>query len=299
MNKVRPLSPFLACLVMLVALPVFSQDITSRDLGNSLTLISGTGANILVQQAANGKVMVVDGGLEEYAQQTLAAIEDATDDGDIDLLVNTHWHPEQTGLNRILGQRGVTIFAHENTRQWLTTAITRPWENRTFEPLPVVAQPNKTFYHYGDMDHDGTVFQYGYLRQAHTDGDMYVYFPDANVLHGGGVLANDHWPLMDWWTGGWIGGLPTALEVLLEIVDDDTVIVPANGPLMNKADLQAMRDMYDTIFQRISAGFRAANSVEDTLEQKPTAEFDARYGDPEDFVRRSHESLVPHFTPDA
>ena len=104
---------------------------------------------------------------------------------------------------------------------------------------------------------------------------------------------------MDWWTGGWIGGLPTALEVLLEIVDDDTVIVPATGPLMTRADLQAMRDMYNTIFQRISSGFRAANSVEDTLDQKPTAEWDERYGDPEDFVRRSHESLVPHFTPDA
>lgn len=299
MNTFKQVIRSLCLLAMLVSGSLMAQDITTRDLGNSLTLISGTGTNILVHQGESGKVMVIDGGLERYAEQTLAAINDVTGNGEIDLLVNTHWHPEQTGLNRILGEKGVTIFAHENTREWLTTSISRPWENRTFEPLPAYAQPNKTFYHYGDLDHDGTLVQYGYLRQAHTDGDMYVYFPEANVLHGGGVLANDHWPLMDWWTGGWIGGLPTALEVLLEIVDDDTVIVPASGPLMDKADLQAMRDMYDTIFQRISMGFRAANSVEDTLAEKPTAEFDDRYGDPEDFVRRSHESLVPHFTPDA
>jgi len=63
--------------------------------------------------------------------------------------------------------------------------------------------------------------------------------------------------------------------------------------------LQAMRDMYDTIFQRISSGFRAANSVEDTLASEPTAEFNQQFGNPEAFIRRSHESLVPHYTPDA
>ena len=285
--------------LLLAALPAQGQDMETRDLGNNLTLVTGSGSNILVKQAANGDVLVVDGGLEANAQQTLETIATATDEGDITLLINTHWHPEQTGLNRILGARGVTIFAHENTRQWLTTSIQRPWENRVFAPLPENARPNDTFYHYGDLDFSGTPVQYGYLRQAHTDGDMYVYFPEENVLHGGGVVANDAWPLMDWWTGGWIGGLANGLEVLLEIANDDTIIVPANGPVMSKAELQAMRDMYASIFQRISTGFRNANSVEDTLSEEPTAEFNARYGDPEDFVRRAHESLIPHYTPDA
>lgn len=284
---------------MLASASAQAQDIAATSLGNGLTLVSGSGTNILVKQAENGEIMVVDGGLEEHAGQTLNTIREVTGNGEITLLVNTHWHPEQTGLNRTLGNQGITIFSHENTRQWLTTSITRPWEDRTYEPLPESARPNETFYHYGDLDFADTTVQYGYLRQAHTDGDIYVYFPQANVLHGGGVVANDGWPLMDWWTGGWIGGLANGLEVLLEIVDDNTVIVPANGPLMNKADLEAMRDMYATIFDRISTGFRNANSVEDTLREAPTAEFDAQFGDPEDFVRRSHESLVPHFTPDA
>jgi len=294
---------YLAGLLLVTCLlaisPAFAQEIASRDLGNSITLITGSGSNILVKQADNGDVLVVDGGLEEFARQTLEVIARTTDNGEITMLVNTHWHPEQTGLNRILGNREVPIFAHENTRQWLTTSISRPWEDRTFAPLPASAQPGETFFHYGELDHGGTSVQYGYLRQAHTDGDMYVYFPEENVLHGGGVIANDGWPLMDWWTGGWIGGLANGLEILLEIADDETVIVPANGPLMTKADLQAMRDMYDTIFQRISGGFRAANSVEVTLSDEPTAEYDNQYGDPEEFIRRSHESLVPHYTPDA
>lgn len=285
--------------LLLPSLKVHAQDMVMQDLGDGLTLVNGSGTNILVFHAGSGEVLIIDGGLEQYAQQTLNTINGITGNGDITLLVNTHWHPEQTGLNTLLGNRGVPIFAHENTRQWQSTTITRPWENRTFAPLVPAAQPSETFYHYGELTIGDTVIRYGYLRQAHTDGDMYLYFPQANVLHGGGVVANDGWPLMDWWTGGWIGGLANGLEVLLEIANDDTVIVPANGPLMSKADLQGMRDMYATIFQRISSGFRAANSIEDTLGQEPTAEFNALFGDPENFVRRAHESLIPHYTPDA
>lgn len=278
-----------------------AQDMTYQNLGNGMAIISGSGTNILAKETANGELIVVDGGLEEYAELTADTIAAALDLDQfrITLLFNTHWHPEQTGLNGLLGPSGTRIFAHENTRQWLGTSISRPWEETSFEAIAASAQPNETFYHYGDMDHGGTAIQYGYLRQSHTDGDMYVFFPEENVLHGGGVVANDGWPLMDWWTGGWIGGLVNGLEVLLEIANDDTIIVPANGPLMSKAELQAMRDMYDTIFQRINSGFRAANSVEDTLSAMPTAEFDDQYGDPEAFIRRSHESLIPHLTPDA
>ncbi len=300
--KSKELRPTLGLLLMLFLMSAGSasgQELTARDLGNSLTLISGAGSNILVKKSANGEVLVIDGGLAVNARQTLATISDITDSGAVTMLVNTHWHPEQTGLNQLLGSQGATIFAHENTRQWLTSSIHRPWENTQFAPLPDSAQPTETFFHYGSLDHGGTDVQYGYLRQAHTDGDLYIYFPNENVLHGGGVLSNETWPLMDWWTGGWIGGLVDGLEVLLEIANDDTVIVPANGPLMNKADLQAMRDMYDTIFQRISSGFRAANSVEVTLSEVPTAEYNERWGNPEQFIRRAHESLIPHYTPDA
>jgi glyoxylase-like metal-dependent hydrolase (beta-lactamase superfamily II) len=299
-------SPVLSLfLSILISASVLAQDIEIQEIGDRMAVISGTGTNILVKQSANGDVMVVDGGLEEYSRQTLDAIDDllsenwGNEQAMITLLINTHWHPEQTGLNAFFGNNGATIFAHENTRQWLTTPITRPWENSSYEPLPTSSQPSETFYHFGEMDHSGTTVQYGYLRQAHTDGDMYVYFPEENVLHGGGAIANDVWPLMDWWTGGWIGGLANGLEVLLEIVDDETIIVPANGALMNKADLLAMREMYAAIFQRISGGFRAANSIDDTLSDEPTAEFNDQYGDPEAFIRRSHESLIPHYTPDA
>lgn len=268
-------------------------------LTDSLFMISGAGSNVLVKKAAGGELLVVDGGLEVNSEVLLDTIAEATASRNITTLMNTHWHPEQTGLNRVLGETGVRIFAHENTRLWLGVEIERPWENFTFEPLPESARPDETFYLYGDMDHYGAPVWYGNLVQAHTDGDMYVYFPQENVLHAGGVVSNDGYPLIDWWTGGWIGGLVDGLETLIGLVNPETTIVPATGPLMNYQELLAMREMYNTIFRRIRDSFMSANSEQETLATAPTAEFDARWGDSEAFIRLAQQSLIPHLAPNA
>src|SRR5690606_35313180 len=114
----------------------------------------------------------------------------------------------------------------------LNTAQTSLWEDHTYKALPENARPNDTFRHYGSFQHGADAVEYGYLRQAHTDGDMYVFLPADNVLHAGGVIASDGWPFMDWWTGGWIGGVVDAIETMLSIANDDTVIVPATGPVI-------------------------------------------------------------------
>ncbi len=67
------------------------------------------------------------------------------------------------------------------------------------------------------------------MLQAHTDGDLYVYFKKANVLVAGGVVSADGWPRLDWETGGWIAGLVAGYDKLLKVANADTKIVPANG----------------------------------------------------------------------
>ena len=68
--------------------------------------------------------------------------------GPVHTIFNTHWHPEQTGSNEQLGKAGRTIIAHENTRLWLTTDVTWPWNGQRFKRLPKIAQPNKTLLHH-------------------------------------------------------------------------------------------------------------------------------------------------------
>ncbi len=287
--------------LMLGNKPVLGQSVSiaTQALNANLALFSGSGCNVLVRKAANGELLVVDGGLEASAASLLACIEDTLGKGRVAALVNTHWHHEHTGLNETLGQRNVRIFAHENTRQWLGTRITRPWETIAFEPLPDYARPNDAFYNYGDFAHGDVQVEYGYLRQAHTDGDMYIFLPQDNVLHTGGIISSDGWPLMDWWTGGWIGGLVDGIETLLSIANESTVIVPASGPVITKADLRALRDMYAELFGTVRTLFMQAKSIPETMAAKPAAAYEAQFGNPDQFIELSHWSLIPHYTPDA
>ncbi len=168
---------------------VFGQapKITSAPLGGNLFLLSGAGENVISHTGPDG-VILVDGGLKENAgalAQAVAALPNGA--GKIHTLFNTHWHPQQTGSNEKLGAAGATIIAQENTRLWLQQNITWPWNGQKFQKLAKAAQPNKTFYDNGSLE---SGVKYGYVSDAaHTDGDLYVYFPQQNVLAVGGVTA--------------------------------------------------------------------------------------------------------------
>jgi cyclase len=301
-NRRNLLQSSLGAALLLAGRQVLAQQASIGQRGTllnpNLLLVSGNGGNILVRKAGNGELLAVDGGLAENAARLQDNVRSMLGDGRITTLINTHWHHEHIGLNEALAG-DARIFAHENTRQWLSTRIERPWEDVVFEPLSAAAQPNETFYHYGDFQHGDVPVEYGYLRQAHTDGDMYVFFPQDNVLHTGGIVSSTEWPLMDWWTGGWIGGLVDGIETLLSVANDATVIVPATGAVMTKADLTVLRDIYAELFNSVRMSFMAANSVPETLALKLGAAYEPRFGNSDMFIELSQWSLIPHYAPDA
>jgi cyclase len=272
--------------------------IASTALGDNLFLLTGAGANVVARTGSDG-VLLVDGGLAEHAAILAKAVAGLPGAKPLRTLFNTHWHPEQTGSNLSLGGAGATIIAHENTRLWLTTDVTRPWENRTFRPLPKEALPTKTFYDKEAITVDGQPIEYGYLLQAHTDGDLYVYFPKANVLCIGDVIAGDGWPFVDWWTGGWIFGIVSGLETLLKVANAETRVIAGQGPVMTRADLENQHKMFSAIAQRLRTMLFGGKSVDDAVAAQPTEEYNDRMGDPKQFIRLSFQSMWGHFTPDA
>jgi glyoxylase-like metal-dependent hydrolase (beta-lactamase superfamily II) len=265
-------------------------------LTDTLHLLTVESINVLAKTGPEG-VVLVDGGPLGTRERLLEAVTALPGSGTIHTLFNTHWHPEQTGLNEHVGSLGGAIIAQENTRLWLTTDITYPWDGRHFEPLPEVAQPNQTFYDEGELD---SGVRYGYLRHAaHTDGDLYVQFPDENVLAVGDTVSGAGWPFVDWWTGGWIGGIVGNLELLLSLADPETRIVPARGPVLRRTDLEAQYGMYNVIYERLARMLNAGRGPDEVVAARPTAEFDAEMGPPEEFVRRAFESLWAYLSPDA
>lgn len=263
-----------------------------------LALVSGSGGNVLAFGAGEG-ALLVDGGSRADSDTLLAQALRAVDSPKVHTLFNTHWHPEQTGSNETLGKQGVRIIAHENTRLWLTRKISVDWAKEPFAAFPKVAQPNKSFYTTDKIDFGGEEVRFGHLGQAHTDGDLYVHLPKANILVAGGVVSAAGWPLMDWQTGGWIGGLVGAYDRLLKIADDSTRIIPANGPVLTRKDLQAQRTMYFTIYDRLVKQLTKGMGPDEAYATGPAREFEAQWGDSRAFVLASFRSLWGHFAPDA
>lgn len=274
-------------------------DPTTVALDDGFHVLAMGRTNVLAVDVGDG-LALVDGGAAAQSSALLRSAAALPNGGKIHALFNTHWHPEQTGSNETLAQAGAQIVAQENTRLWLTTDVTWPWNGKTVQPLPKMAQPNKTFYEDTTLTVGSTKVQCGHLRDCpHTDGDMYVFFPEGNVLAVGGAVTGAGWPSIDWWTGGWIGGIVGALEMLLTVADPQTRIVPAEGPLLSRADLERQHEMYSAIWQRLLKTLYSGGGTQEALAAEPTKEFNDIMGPSEDFVVRAFHSMWPYLSPDA
>jgi cyclase len=268
-------------------------DLEAAELAPGVVLIAGAGANVLAARGPDGALMV-DGGAAENAPGLIERVLADTGTARIGTLINTHWHLEQTGANALAGARGVPILAHENTRLWMGTEIPVRWQGKVYPPRPVKARPNETFYATKDMSWGDQPIQCGYLLQAHTDGDIYVFLRKANVIAAGGVLSGKGWPVIDWETGGWIGGMVRGIETLIGVADDATIIVPADGPPLTRQDLVRQRDMYVAIMGRLKTMMESGFSADKVLAGAPAAEFEAERGDPSQFLRLAFRSFWGH-----
>jgi glyoxylase-like metal-dependent hydrolase (beta-lactamase superfamily II) len=267
--------------------------LTVTHLADDLLLIDGAGANVVALSRPEG-VVLVDGGEAAHTAALLKAISQATGGRPVVSAFNTHWHWPHTGSNEILRKAGVKIIAQENTRLWLTEPVIEEWEQRTYPARPK-ALPTDTFYKGAQkLDFGKASIEYGYLPQAHTDGDIYVYFRDANVLVAGDVVAVGHYPILDYSTGGWTLGMANATKQLLDLIDDQTRIVPGSGALQTKADLAAEHEMLATLHEDLWQLMRKGMGAEDMIAAGATKKFDAKWGNSDLFISNAYRGLYGH-----
>lgn len=269
--------------------------ISSTQLAPELFLVKGAGANIVVHSGSTG-LTLVDGGNAAMAEELITFLDEKFSSAKVSYLFNSHWHLDQTGANDLLAGTGTEIIAHENTRLWMGTEIISRWENdRIYPPRSKSAQPTNTFY-YGSntLNSNGAVMEYGHLPQAHTDGDIYVYFPEQNIMVGGGVISGGSYPLFDYSSGGWIGGVVTGLRTMLALTNEDTLYIPASGEVRNRADIEAQLEMCLAITIGIGENYYASGTYSEFLNSAPSKEFDQRWGDPDLFLATAYEGSHSH-----
>ncbi|MDT8399372.1 MAG: MBL fold metallo-hydrolase [Pseudomonadales bacterium] len=260
-------------------------------LGDRMALIDGAPGNVILLQTNEG-VLLVDSGSAELARSVQASL----DGGRVHTLFNTHYHADQTGGNVLFGEEGATIHAHEITRQWLATDFYVPAEDRWVPALAEAGRPTAVFRKTGDMTAGSESIEYGYLLEAHTRGDIYVFFRDSNVLAVGDVASPLRDPALDWFAGGWLGGRVDAMDDLLALADDATKIVPAYGPVLTRAQLQAERDMMLHLYERTTELTDKGRSAQDMLDAGLMGEVDRRFEDPYRFLYDVSKGLWAHYT---
>jgi glyoxylase-like metal-dependent hydrolase (beta-lactamase superfamily II) len=257
------------------------------------SVLTDFGTNIVVLTTVDGLILV-DSGEPQYARALMESLGSKR----VQTVFNTHYHLENTGGNEALAQAGAKIIAHETTREWMATPYWVPSEDRYQKARPKAAQPTETFYTSGSIKAVGPLdseqVDYGYLVEAHTGGDIYVFFRGSNVLAVGDVVSPVRDPELDYFTGAWIGGRVDAMDKLLKLSDENTAIIPGYGPAMIRAQLKAERDMMATIYDRTVDRVREGDSAEDMLKAGVMDGLLRTFKNPGKFLYDVHKGLWAH-----
>jgi cyclase len=264
--------------------PKFDTSLQTSGLGEQLYLIEGAGGNVLVFVWDDG-VLLVDDKLPPSSASLKVAVAAITPKP-VRFVVNTHWHPDHRGGNAALAADGAVIVAHENVRRRMSVdgfiaVFGREHKAQPAEALPVVTFTRDVTFHLG-----GEQISVIHVDAAHTDGDSFVRFHDANVLHLGDVYLNRSYPVIDYNNGGSYSGIIAAVGRAMEIADPRTRIVPGHGPVTDERELARWRDMLGAILERVRRAVTLGKTLEALKAERPTREWDA--GMSRSFVTPDH-----------
>ena len=282
-RKILRFMPSLLALAALCAAPAaFAQQdyskvqIKTEKLSATTYMLVGSGGNIGVSVGADA-AFIVDDEFAPLSEKIKAAVA-ALSDKPIKFVLNTHFHGDHTGGNENFGKVDATIIAHENVRKRMAAADAIEQADKSRAAAPHKALPVLTFADDVTLQLNGDEVLFFHVPHGHTDGDAIVWFKNSNVIHLGDIFFNGLYPYIDGGSGGSVDGTVAAVDKVLALARDDTKLIPGHGPLASKADLRAYRAMLDTINQRVKALVASGKTLEQTLAAKPSADFDAVWG---------------------
>jgi glyoxylase-like metal-dependent hydrolase (beta-lactamase superfamily II) len=251
--------------------------IKTTDLGHNTYMLEGQGGNITVAVGTDGIIMV-DGQFAPLSAKIKAAIT-AISPLPIKYLINTHFHGDHTGGNENFAKDGAVVVAQDNIRLRLAAGTKNGITGQTTAPVPAGALPKQTYVGGSiALEVGGRKAVLTHVQNAHTDGDTWVYFADANVLSTGDVCNNTkRYQTIDFANGGDIRGMIAANDAFLKIANDDTKVVIGHGPLAKRSDIVEFRTMLVTARDRIEKLFNEGKSEQEVVAMRPLADLDATW----------------------
>ena len=230
-------------------------------------LSDGEAGNIAIYENPDGLVLVDDQWIEllPKVKKLLATISKKP----VKYVLNTHFHYDHSDGNKVFGKEGVIIISHDNIRKRLEEKQVLSLTNLVQNAYPFEALPFITFSDSLTLNEPNEKIKVYHVKNAHTDGDSFIEFMDANVIHTGDVFVRYGFPFIDDNNGGNIYGMIEAIDMLINYTNDSTKIIPGHGPISDKKDLISYRDMLVAVVSRIKTGIENNLSIEQMKQQKP------------------------------
>ena len=252
-------------------------EISTHHVAGTVHYVAGRGGNIGLSVGDDGVVMIDD----QFAPLTDRIVEAirGISNGNIRYLINTHVHGDHTGGNENLGRMGVEIIAQDRVRL------------RLAERLPAIALPVLTYSDAVRIHLNGEEIELLPAPPAHTDGDTFIHFKGSDVLHLGDVFRTVAFPVIDRGNGGTLHGTIAALGIAAGIAGPNTKIVPGHGVVSGRADVIEFRDMIIDVAAKVTPLVEGGASYDEVLDAGPTAEYEAKWGDPQRFLTAVYEEL--------
>jgi glyoxylase-like metal-dependent hydrolase (beta-lactamase superfamily II) len=290
------------CLSM-IALPSAAQitleqlqkaELKTEKVGDGLYVICCVGGNVVASVGADGVLIVDTGQFAELVPRYLAAIR-AVGGRKVDIAINTHFHVDHVEGNRVLGLTGTTLIAQANTRDILAhdrtvnTVVRAP---TSYPPFPTEGLPMITFKDSMQLNFNGETIDLMYTGPAHTAGDAAIIFRNHNAAALGDVLNTAGYPFLDTENGGDLDGAIKFCETVLGDLRPGAVVIPGHGPVTTYEGLKEYIAMLKGVRAKLAALIKKGATMEEVMAAKPTAEWDARWGNPMRIINRGYLSLT-------
>ncbi len=232
------------CAPLLAAGPA-TAELSLSQLSDKVYMLQGGGGNVGVCVGDDG-ILLVDAKLASQADAVCAALARFAGPAaglrskQPQYIFNTHFHADHTGGNRAFGQHAA-ILAHANVRKRLATG--GEFGKRFIEPAPAVALPKIAFAQSASVFFNGEEIRAVHFPRAHTDGDIAVFFINAQIAHLGDLFFNGLFPFVDLEYGGDVETLTQHIATLIDQLPADAKIIPGHGPLATLDELKIYHRM--------------------------------------------------------
>lgn len=255
---------------------VAKADVAVQHVRGKVSVIEGAGGNVGVFAGAQDKFMV-DAGIAVARPKLVAALA-RLGPSPVRYVVNTHWHWDHTDGDGWLREAGATVLATPATRKYMSKATRIDDWNHTFPASAEVGLFTELIEKSTTYRLDDETIIVNPLAAAHTDGDLTVYFQQADVLFLGDTFWNGAYPFIDNAQGGNINGLIRAADLNIALATDKTAIVPGHGAVADRQQLIAFRDMLTNVREKVAELKLRGLSREQVISAKPTTCYDELWG---------------------